>query len=219
MSDILRVSASPGGSKPGLQTITQNAKRKTLDLRRKALARAAIVFVATLILALPTTGSAAARGQVEGTVTDPSGASVAEARVALVRAAGIVLRTRTDGNGRFVFSDVAEGDYSLIVEAQGLSQREKTTVTVSPGATARSVVKLEMAAISDRLVVTATRTETPSSELAGSVSVISGDELQRSNQSLGSEALRSTPGLAVVQTGGRGGVTSVFVRGGESDYN
>src|SRR6185369_3718447 len=31
--------------------------------------------------------------------------------------------------------------------------------------------------------------------------------------------LRSIPGLAVVQTGGRGGITSIFARGGESDYN
>ena len=219
MSDILRVSASSRCSQTGVETTTQNAERPGRKAKRKTPGRIAIVFIATLVFGVLTPASATAPGQVEGTVTDPSGASVVDARVALVRVAGMVLRTRTDSNGHFIFPDVAEGDYSLIVEAQGLSQREKTTVTVGSGATASSVVKLEMAAISDRLVVSATRTETLSSELAGSVSTITSDELQRANQSLLSEALRSTPGLAVLQTGGRGGLTSVFVRGGESDYN
>ena len=212
MSSMSRVSATPSCSPTSVETTTQNAQRKTFS-------RAAIVLIAVLIFGVPTPANAPAPGQIGGTVTDPSGARVAEARVALVRAAGVVQETRTDNSGHFLFSDVAEGSYSLIVEAQGLSQREKTTVTVGAGATASAVVKLEMAAISDRLVVSATRTETPSSELAGSVSVITGDELQRANHSLVSEALRSTPGLAVLQTGGRGGLTSVFVRGGESDYN
>ena len=219
MSGILGVSACARCSLTSVETITQNPKHKTRNVRRRTLGRAAIVFLAVLMLGATSPASAPAPGRVEGTVTDPSGARVAEARVALVRAAGVVLRTRTDSSGHFLFSDVAEGDYSLIIEAQGLSQREKATVTVGAGATATVVVKLEMAAISDRLVVTATRTETPSSELAGSVSVITSDELQRANHSLLSEALRSTPGLAVVQTGGRGGLTSAFVRGGESDYN
>src|SRR4029077_2031149 len=33
------------------------------------------------------------------------------------------------------------------------------------------------------------------------------------------EPLRSVPGVAVVQTGGRGGTTSLFVRGGASTFN
>ncbi len=236
MSTMSRVSACPSCSLISVETITQNAKRETRNAKRKTLCsgrrirpvgsvlllllgRAAIVLVAVLILGIASLASLPAPGQVEGTVTDPSGARVAEARVALVRAAGAVQQTRTDNSGHFLFSDVAEGAYSLIVEAHGLSQREKTIVTVGAGATASVVVKLEMAAISDHLVVTATRTETPSSELAGSVSVTTSDDLQRANHSLLSEALRSTTGLAVLQTGGRGGLTSVFVRGGESDYN
>src|SRR5262249_13586187 len=63
------------------------------------------------------------------------------------------------------------------------------------------------------------RTETSTGELGGSVSVITNEDLVRANQTLVYEPLRLVPGLAVVQTGGRGGLTSIFTRGGESDYN
>ena len=71
-------------------------------------------------------------------------------------------------------------------------------------------MRLDVAAITDQLVITATRTETASSELGGSVSVITSEDLKRGNQSLVSEALRSVPGLIVVQTGGRGGLTCAW---------
>ncbi|HTG14586.1 MAG TPA: TonB-dependent receptor, partial [Blastocatellia bacterium] len=87
------------------------------------------------------------------------------------------------------------------------------------GATETIAVRLEIAAISDQMVVTATRTETATGELAGSVSVLASEGLRLENQSLISESLRGVPGLSVAQTGGRGGLTSIFARGGESDYN
>jgi vitamin B12 transporter len=172
-----------------------------------------------LLVSLASQANAGQGGRVEGTVTDPSGARVAEARVLLVASAGRVYQTRTDDNGRFIVADITDGVYSLTVEAPGLSQLARNEVVVRDGGTETVEVKLNVAAISDYQVVTPTRTQTATDELATSVSVITGDNLQRSSQSLISESLRSTPGLAVLQTGGRGGLTSVFVRGGESDYN
>ena len=187
--------------------------------RRTPEAAAILSFTLFLIFGLASQAGAAQGGRVEGTVTDPSGARVAEARVALVAAAGSSYQTRTDQNGRFVLPDVADGVYTLTVEAPGLSQRAKENVTVREGVTQTADVSLDVAALSDYQVVTATRTRTPSDELATSVSVVTHDDLQRASQSLISESLRSTPSLSVVQTGGRGGLTSIFVRGGESDYN
>jgi outer membrane cobalamin receptor len=160
------------------------------------------------------------RGRVEGSVTDPSGAKIAGARVTLRDLAGAPLyQGRTDNEGRFSISDVAEGRYALKVDAPGFLQPEMVKVYLRPGATESVDVRLEVAAITDQLVITATRTETATTELGGSISVIINDDLRRANQSLVSEPLRLIPGLAVVQSGGRGGLTSIFARGGESDYN
>ena len=180
-----------------------------------------ISFVALLSM-LGLAGSALAYGTnlVEGTVSDQSNAKIARARVTLRDRAGLIhYETRTDDFGKFSVANVADGKYSLSAESPGFTQPAEIVVEVSAGVTRAVEVRLDVAAVSDQLVVTATRTQTASSELGGSVSVIGIDALERGNQSLVSETLRLVPGLAVVQTGGRGGLTSIFTRGGESDYN
>ena len=172
-----------------------------------------------VVLALAVSG-ATARGRVQGSVTDPSGAKVAGVRVSLRDTVGLIAyQARSDDEGHFLIGDVAAGRYNVIVEASGFTQSKSITVDVQPGTTEDTNVSLEISAISDHLVVTATRTETATAELAGSVSVITDADLKGANQSSISEPLRLVPGLAVVQTGGRGGLTSIFARGGESDYN
>jgi len=67
------------------------------------------------------------------------------------------------------------------------------------------------------VVVTATRVPTPESDLGSSVTVITSDKMQRKQERTLPEALADVPGLNVVQTGGPGGATSVFIRGANSD--
>lgn len=68
------------------------------------------------------------------------------------------------------------------------------------------------------VVVTATRSQTEASRLSASVSVITGAELRERGFRFVLDWLHEVPGLAVVQTGSFGGQTSLFTRGGESDY-
>ena len=68
------------------------------------------------------------------------------------------------------------------------------------------------------VVVTATRIETPAREVASSVTVIPGYEIDRSRRPDLIEALRAVPGLAVLQNGGPGEAASVFVRGSKSEH-
>jgi vitamin B12 transporter len=70
----------------------------------------------------------------------------------------------------------------------------------------------------DDLVVTATRLATPRRQLASSVTVITAEDIQRRQYRSVSDALRSVPGLHVVQTGGPGQQTSVFMRGANSNH-
>ncbi|HSE37205.1 MAG TPA: TonB-dependent receptor, partial [Blastocatellia bacterium] len=153
-------------------------------------------------------------------VTDQRNAKIGGARVTLRDNAGVIqYETRTGGDGHFSISSVADGDYLLAAECPGFTQTRDARVDLRGGGTRTVDVRLDVAAISDQLVITATRTQTISSELGGTVSVIAAEDLTRGNQSLVSESLRSLPGLTVVQSGGRGSLTSIFTRGGESDYN
>lgn len=68
------------------------------------------------------------------------------------------------------------------------------------------------------IVVTATRIPTPESEVGSSVTVITAEDIQRKQYKSVPEALRAVPGLDVVQSGGPGQQTSVFIRGASSSH-
>jgi vitamin B12 transporter len=70
----------------------------------------------------------------------------------------------------------------------------------------------------DTVVVTATRIPTPEAQVASSISVVTADEIaERQIQTL-PDLLKEVPGLNVVQTGGAGGQTSVFMRGTNANH-
>jgi vitamin B12 transporter len=67
------------------------------------------------------------------------------------------------------------------------------------------------------LVVTPTRLPTPESEVGSSITIIPSEEIERKQERTLPDALTDVPGLNVVQTGGPGGTTSVFIRGANSN--
>ncbi len=76
----------------------------------------------------------------------------------------------------------------------------------------------DTATVLDSVVITATKFTTQREYLASTVSVLDGRELRaRGIRSLYG-AMRTVPGIDVVETGSFGSATSIFVRGGESDY-
>ena len=68
------------------------------------------------------------------------------------------------------------------------------------------------------VVVSATRLPTPALEVASSVTVITAADIAARQERTVADVLQNVPGLNVVQTGGPGGVTSVFVRGTNSNH-
>jgi vitamin B12 transporter len=76
----------------------------------------------------------------------------------------------------------------------------------------RDTTKLEA------IVVTATRNPLSIGDIPASVTVLSGADLRARGVVSVSDALREVPGIAIAQSGSFGGQTSVFVRGGQSNY-
>jgi vitamin B12 transporter len=68
------------------------------------------------------------------------------------------------------------------------------------------------------LVVTPTRLPTSPDAVVSSVTTIRGEDLRAQGIRFVQDALREVPGASVVQVGSYGGVSSLFLRGGESDY-
>ncbi len=152
---------------------------------------------------------------ITGTVLDPSHAVLPRATVRLLTTAGVeVVRSLTDSQGSFRFKKLQPETY--LVEAS-LTGFETKTLPAKPGTHLEIV--LSLAPVRESVVVTATRTEAPTSQIGSSTTVLSEEQINARQELLLSELLQSMPGTMVVRTGGLGNVTSIFIRGGESDYN
>ena len=70
---------------------------------------------------------------------------------------------------------------------------------------------------SDSIVVTATRTEAKLSEVGKSISVIDASLIEQRQTVPLADLLRTLPGVTIQRNGGLGGLTSIFIRGAQSD--
>jgi len=113
------------------------------------------------------------RGVVRGTVTDQSGGVVVGADVRLegVRPGGARLKTQTDPTGRYLFDAVAAGSYLLVVRHRGLAPYTAVIDVAAEGVT-RGDVQLAPAGVSEDVVVTATRLDTPVSSIPNTVTIV-----------------------------------------------
>jgi iron complex outermembrane receptor protein/vitamin B12 transporter len=177
------------------------------------------IFVLILLSAVAALAQSS-RGVLRGKVVDSRGAAVRGARVVLFYNGKVALReTSSDQHGEFGFDYLLPGEYALSVEADGLTQQGgPQPVKIVGGQQFSIAIPLIPAAIEDSVIVSATRTESRSGETPASAYVISATDLLRAQRINVFDALRASPGVMVAQTGRRGGTTSLFVRGGESDY-
>src|SRR5215471_3948629 len=101
---------------------------KQLSSRRNVM-RPSQLIAAFLLLAVVLTGSAllaqTATGEVNGTITDPTGASLAGAKVTITnRATGVRSISTSNGSGYYVFLNLPPASYVLAVEQQGFKRTE-----------------------------------------------------------------------------------------------
>jgi vitamin B12 transporter len=68
------------------------------------------------------------------------------------------------------------------------------------------------------IVITATRIPTPLLQVASSITVVTAADIEARQERTFADVLKDIPGLNVVQTGGPGGETSVFMRGTNSNH-
>jgi vitamin B12 transporter len=178
-----------------------------------------IVGTLSAVFLLLPFGPAAFAGELHVKVVDPHSAAVAGAQVSVYRAdepAPLQVRT-SSGDGVATFDADTSGPLSIEVLAPGFAVG-RTSVPASPS-TSSVTVELRLASASETVVVTATRTPVPEQETAGSISLLTSDELTTMQPKSFGDALRFLPGAVVNVAGQRGGLGSLFVRGGDSRYN
>jgi vitamin B12 transporter len=155
--------------------------------------------------------------RLTGTVSDPSRAHLPHAAILVQDNRGqIVATAQTDERGEFKLA-LPKGKYRLDVSLSGFTPIRGLPIDLTASTPPLDLV-MEIRKIEEQIVVTATRTEAAVSQVGNSVSVITGDELSRNGVITMDQALSKVAGMTIVQNGGYGQLTSLFVRGGESDY-
>ncbi len=184
----------------------------------KSIWRSSALFIVSVSVCISVI--AQSRGYLRGIVVDAQAAPVRGARVVLlVNDRQAVRETFTNERGIFLLDGLKPGDYAIAVEADGLTQTGGAQpVKIGAGRESRIAIPLTVSAVEDAIVVSATRTEARTDETPASAYVISANELARAQRVNLFDALRLSPGVTAAQTGRRGGVTWLFVRGGEPDY-
>jgi vitamin B12 transporter len=142
--------------------------------------------------------------KVQGVVVDPSSRPVPNATV---ECAG--RRSVTNAEGRFTLE--LNAPCEATIASGGF---ETARATLEPGREMR--ISLTLARLSERVVVSATRTPTTIEASGVSASVFTRQDLVERQLPAVADLLREVPGAGIVDTGRRGAVTSLFMRGGQS---
>jgi hypothetical protein len=130
-----------------------------------------IGFIATILLAACAFAQSNS-GNIQGTVTDPSGASLSGANVTSLNLdTGISAATVTNEAGLYSLPNLPPGRYSVTVEAPGLKRYVREGVTVTTGATLALDIPLQLGAVTENVTVIAdaSQLETATSDIGATV--------------------------------------------------
>lgn len=158
------------------------------------------------------------QGTLSGQVVDTLGARVAGASLTLTRDGAQVAEATSSGEGTFSFPNLAAGRYQITATAQGFQPRTTEPIYAAPGVRPSLDIVLEVGSLQQDIVVTAEAGGILQSQTGAPVTVIDSQTLDALNKPDVLEALRLVPGAQIVQVGERGGQTSLFLRGGNSNF-
>jgi outer membrane receptor protein involved in Fe transport len=140
--------------------------------------------------------------QVTGTIVDQAGLGVPGVTVQIAGAADRQLTT-SGQTGSYRFVDLKAGTYRVTATLVGFSQAVSGDITVAEAEVVVPPLTLKLASLTETVVVTATRNNTPLIDAPSTMTVLTSAELQSSPAQNYGDLLRSVPGLNVIQLSAR----------------
>ncbi len=185
------------------------------------LHRFAYLFFAGVIATLfvqPVITHAQETATIHGTVTDPSGAAIAGAEITaqLMASRGIVRRAQSAADGNFSFA-LPPGKYRLSVRHAAFAPADQETALAAGGMRTWDV-RLQLEKLSSSVVVSDTAEPTTAETAPDVVDVITKEQIDRRQALWMIDMLASEQGVSFDRGGPFGGVTGLFLDGGNSNY-
>ncbi|HEY1865623.1 MAG TPA: TonB-dependent receptor plug domain-containing protein, partial [Candidatus Acidoferrales bacterium] len=179
-----------------------------------------IVFLALFVSVL----SASAQqptAKIEGQLTDPSDAAVSGATITLQKLSSTSSREQSvsavsENDGRFHL-DAAPGKYRLTITHASLARVDQE-LDLRAGETREINVRMAIEPLAATIVVSAEAQPIATTAASEPVSIVTRDEIDQRQAHELAPLLETLPGFSFGQTGPAGGVTSIFLDGGNSNF-
>ena len=179
------------------------------------------------LVSLPAVVFAQDTASITGTVTDPTGAAIPNAGIAVTSPErGINRTTTTNQSGDFLVAGLPSGAVNLSITAPGFKKYEANGIILRVGQKARNDVALQVGAASAEVTVEGTnvaQVETQSSDLSGTVTGKQITQLELNGRNF-TQLITLVPGVSN-QSGqddagvGVAGNVSFSINGGRTEYN
>ncbi len=202
----------PSQTEALLSTRLRAALEQASQHQALSVTRAGVVAVLALCSAVP-----AFAVVVRGRVTDPLGKGIAGGRVQLVESGKVIAVATANPDGSYELRSGDAGRFTLLGSAGGyLPGIGHDFYGGATDVVAQDVV-LSTSTVQQQVSVSATEIPTPLPQLTAPVTILPGSAFATRWGVV--DELRQSMGTFVVQSGQTGGVTSLFVRGGNSTAN
>lgn len=154
---------------------------------------------------------------VHGVVSDLLNQPIEGAVVALVDNGKIVISARTSADGSYTLSTSNAGRFYVLATGRNFRQLSTESFYGEGLGSIERNITLEPDTLRQSVIVSATGTPVPQTEVSASVTEL--DRTDFEDLQNVTDALRLVPGFSLATSGERGGETSLFIRGGNSDDN
>jgi Carboxypeptidase regulatory-like domain len=179
-------------------------------VRSSKMARLPLFLLLFLLLEPASLFAQTANGQVNGTVTDASGAIVSGATVKLTNTGTkIAKQTATNSAGYFLFINVIPGTYVLSVEQPGFRAANVSQFEIQVNQTLTQNIQLEVGTVNESVTVTTQSPllQTSSSELGTVIDERPVQELPLNGRNF-TQLLILTPGITPISTAQGSGISA-----------
>jgi vitamin B12 transporter len=157
--------------------------------------------------------------RLTGTLTDPSGASVAGATITVQPegdAAAKPFTTDSSPDGAYSIA-LPPGRYRVVLSKESFVTRE-IELTLQSGESRALSFRMELAPMSASVLVTGQATPIIEEQSPAPSTILTSEEITQRQAITLPDLLYTQPGISIARTGPIGGLTTLFLDGGNSNY-
>jgi outer membrane cobalamin receptor len=180
------------------------------------------LFSAAFLILLPFVCPASAQTQASatltGTLTDPRGAAIAGARIIAesIPSTGQPDRTISTEDGYFLLT-LMPGRYRVTISRDSFERIEQE-ISMTAGETREQRIRMTLEPLSSKVVVTAETIPLDADSSPAPLTILTRQDIDRRGATSLPDLLATLPGFSLGRAGPVGGLTSLFLDGGNSNY-